>query len=159
MEAVQLALKHGEAAQRRELARRLVPALLTLATDKHGSATAETLLQHADAENLKAAALLALEPAAAGTGVQRLCACSYGNYVLQTLIKLSAPEQKTFLESLVWRFEGPLDPFRLRAAWEASGRAAALFSAAILAVSASCARRTCSWLTTSCRSASLLASA
>lgn len=92
--AVQLALKHApDGAQRAALHAALLPQLLELATSKHGSATAETLLALADAPTLRAAAALALAPGA----LPRLCDCNYGNYVLQRLIKLSAPNERAAL--------------------------------------------------------------
>ena len=105
--AVQLLLQHAPPPERAALAASLLPRLLALATSKHGSATAETLLQTADAAQLKAAAHLALAPAPApgggggggggGSAMQRLCGCNYGNYVLQKLVKLSAAAERAAL--------------------------------------------------------------
>ena len=108
---MQLLLQHAPQPQRAALGASLLPRLLTLATSKHGSASAETLLQTADAAQLKAAAQLALAPAPApapapgggggggggGSAMQRLCGCNYGNYVLQRLVKLSAAAERAAL--------------------------------------------------------------
>ena len=103
---MQLLLQHAQQPQRAALGASLLPRLLALATSKHGSASAETLLQTADAAQLKAAAQLALAPAPApapggggggGSAMQRLCGCNYGNYVLQRLVKLSAAAERAAL--------------------------------------------------------------
>ena len=62
---------------------------------------------HADAQLLAAAANLALSPAPSGMlGLQRLIENPFGNYVLQTLIKKSAPTERALLVDAVRRASG-----------------------------------------------------
>ena len=91
--AVQIALRHAAAPQRAMLVARLLPTLLHLASSKHGSNVAETLLGQADATQLNEAARLVLAAGAAG-GVPSLVESQFGNYVLQTLLRLLQPDAR-----------------------------------------------------------------
>ena len=91
--AVQIALRHAAPPQRAMLVARLLPTLLTLASSKHGSNVAETLLGQADAAQLNEAARIVLAAGSAG-GVPSLVESQFGNYVLQTLLRLLQPDAR-----------------------------------------------------------------
>jgi len=89
--AVQVTMRHAPAATRETLVAALLPRLLELANSKHGSNVAETLLTLATPAQLEAASALILSER--GT-LRELMGHPFGNYVLQALLRLLAPDKR-----------------------------------------------------------------
>merc|ERR1719231_1525644 len=90
--AVQVALRQGPADQREAMLCELLPQLLKLSSNKHGSNVAEVVLAKASDSQIEGVTDAIL---AADADLAQLMGDAFGNYVLQTLLRrIEEPERR-----------------------------------------------------------------